>query len=111
MSEIFFWFWSNLIQSRPSGACSSVFKMITFLITLSVEKEVIVLEKSLEKSLEFCIEAVRTLNYLKAYNSVYSLSLWVINGLYAFTSVSGSRLVHLCKGFRRALNLVPRAFP
>ena len=84
------------------------FKMITFLITLSVEKEVIVLEKSLEKSL---IEAVRTLNYLKAYNSVYSLSLWVINGLYAFTSVSGSRLVHLCKGFRRALNLVPRAFP
>ena len=87
------------------------FKMITFLITLSVEKEVVVLEKSLEKSLEFCIEAVRTLNYLKAYNSVYSLSLWVINGLYAFTSVSGSRLVHLCKGFRRALNLVPRAFP
>ena len=54
------------------------FKMITFLITLSVEKEVIFLEKSLEKSLEFCIEAVRTLNYLKAYNSVYSLSLWVI---------------------------------
>ena len=54
--------WSNLIQSRPH-VCSASLKtlflrfsrslLITYLITSSLEKEIIVLEKSPEKVLNF----------------------------------------------------------
>ena len=52
-----FLFWSNLIQSRPC-VCSTpcVFFMsllIAYLLTLRLEKEIIVLEKSLEEVLNF----------------------------------------------------------
>ena len=60
----YFSFWSNLIQSRPytystiiswKKLCSCILKsmLITYLITLSLEKEIIVLEKSLEKVLSY----------------------------------------------------------
>ena len=42
----YFLFWSNLIQER---LCSYVV-LITYLITLSLEKEIIVLEKVWKKS-------------------------------------------------------------
>ena len=57
-----FSFWSNLIQSRPfvcsvpeKSFVSSFLRslLITYLITLSLKKEIIVLEKSLENVLDF----------------------------------------------------------
>ena len=54
--------WSNLIQSRPHVCSTSLKKLflrfsrsllITYLITSSLEKEIIALEKSLEKVLNF----------------------------------------------------------
>ena len=57
-----FSFWSNLIQSRPivcsvpEKSFSSSFLrylLISYLITLSLKKEIIVLEKSLENVLDF----------------------------------------------------------
>ena len=51
-------FWSDLIQSRPFLRSP----LITYLITLSLEKEIIVLKKQSGKSLEFWIrKSVRTL--------------------------------------------------
>ena len=57
-----FSFWSNLIQSRPfvcsvpkKSFVSSFLRslLITYLITLSLKKEIIVMEKSLENVLDF----------------------------------------------------------
>ena len=54
-----FWFWSNLNRSRPYVWKKALFMrflwslLITYLINSSVEKESIVLEKSLEKVLNF----------------------------------------------------------
>ena len=65
----FFWFWSNLNRSRPYVAKKALFLrflwslLITYLITSSVDKENIVLEKSIEKVLNFESTTPSTLLY------------------------------------------------
>ena len=65
-----FWFWSNLNRSRPYVWKKALFMrflwslLITYLINSSVEKESIVLEKSLEKVLNFGSTTFSTLLYI-----------------------------------------------
>ena len=100
MSEIFFWFWWNLIQSRPSGACSSVFWDDHLSDNLECRKRSYCFGKKVwKKVLNFASKLYEPWITLKRITQ-YITSPY---GLYAFASVSDSRLVYLCKGFRRAL--------